>query len=47
MIPMPQLSTGGLLGFAGVTIGISLAAGLFTGAAIALESGISMKSRKV
>ena len=43
MIPMPQLSAGGLLGFAGLTIGISLASGLFSGAAVALENGISRK----
>tara|TARA_R110001599_G_scaffold149250_4_gene333067 strand:- start:437 stop:580 length:144 start_codon:yes stop_codon:yes gene_type:complete len=47
MIPMPQLNAGGLLGFAGLTIGISLATGLFAGAAAALESGISMKSKGV
>jgi len=43
MIPLPQMNAGGLIGFAGLTIGISLATALFSGAAAALESGISRK----
>jgi len=41
MIPLPKMDASGLMGFAGLTIGISLGGALFTGAALALEAGIS------